>query len=538
MKFSLLSVLFLALPFITVAQVDEPSLNLYFGYDLDELTDEHRAQLKEFVSSLECDSIFLSVSGHTDNHASDEYNIALSQRRVNSALIGLEELGIGAAQIQTERKGEFVPVATNDLDEGRAKNRRVEIRVLNCPIDTTTNDLLRLLALEPQIRRVDVGRDTVLVLDGGTILHLSANTFTLPAGFADSTRIRLELTEVLTIGDMIRANVVTKTSSGELLQTGGMLKIEAFADSVKLDSEEPMIAEFPGQFEGDYRAFTGSHDGHSRATQWRNAPMQLGDALLNGCNTISRGRVRTRVLPCNFWCSLRRTLNGLSWKPEPDYSISGRDWRLSPDSMLYDVCFLDSYISYDSLVTLCKVYNVKDTRFLLDSVFKDEYSEAGFDNYLDYAKDQAVKEFEAVQNRIRNGQATATEFYTAIPVFSGWNNLDVFMKIPSRQQTEVIAQSPRRMNQELIRFIAPDYRICVGPSTVRGREIRFSPVKVGIDGEVVGIKYNKGKIYFARASMQNIDDTEVELSYREVTYDELEHELAQLGGAFQYAVRY
>ena len=67
------------------------------------------------------------IEGHTDSDASDEYNRALSKKRVEAANACLVQNGAKAAMIKADSKGEAKPVADNATEEGQAKNRRVEI---------------------------------------------------------------------------------------------------------------------------------------------------------------------------------------------------------------------------------------------------------------------------------------------------------------------------------------------------------------------------------------------------------------------------
>ncbi len=70
----------------------------------------------------------LFVVGHTDNQGAVEGNIALSQARAEAVLKSLTgEHGIAAARLRAHGCGPFAPVASNDTEEGRAKNRRVEL---------------------------------------------------------------------------------------------------------------------------------------------------------------------------------------------------------------------------------------------------------------------------------------------------------------------------------------------------------------------------------------------------------------------------
>lgn len=70
------------------------------------------------------------ISGHTDSFGSDEYNIKLSQRRVNSVYDFLSERGIESSRISREAYGEKVPVRDNNSSLNRAFNRRVEFKIV------------------------------------------------------------------------------------------------------------------------------------------------------------------------------------------------------------------------------------------------------------------------------------------------------------------------------------------------------------------------------------------------------------------------
>jgi outer membrane protein OmpA-like peptidoglycan-associated protein len=71
----------------------------------------------------------LRIIGHTDSIGSDEYNDRLSMERAQSTRQYLVERGVSPRQIQVAGRGEHEPVADNNSDSGRARNRRVEIFV-------------------------------------------------------------------------------------------------------------------------------------------------------------------------------------------------------------------------------------------------------------------------------------------------------------------------------------------------------------------------------------------------------------------------
>jgi outer membrane protein OmpA-like peptidoglycan-associated protein len=69
------------------------------------------------------------VEGDTDNSGSDDYNLALSERRAKAVSSHLMGLGVPGSRISNVGLGESNPVASNDSDSGRQQNRRVEVAI-------------------------------------------------------------------------------------------------------------------------------------------------------------------------------------------------------------------------------------------------------------------------------------------------------------------------------------------------------------------------------------------------------------------------
>lgn len=77
----------------------------------------------------EYDKTVVEVYGHTDSQGSESYNLALSQRRAESVAAYLINRGIKSERFAINGYGEAQPIADNTSEEGRAKNRRVEIKL-------------------------------------------------------------------------------------------------------------------------------------------------------------------------------------------------------------------------------------------------------------------------------------------------------------------------------------------------------------------------------------------------------------------------
>ncbi|MFC7667282.1 OmpA family protein [Hymenobacter humi] len=74
-------------------------------------------------------SLEIKISGHTDNQGDPALNLKLSQDRVNEVKKYLSSHGINSGRITTEGFGGSKPIASNDQEETRAKNRRVEFTI-------------------------------------------------------------------------------------------------------------------------------------------------------------------------------------------------------------------------------------------------------------------------------------------------------------------------------------------------------------------------------------------------------------------------
>lgn len=95
------------------------------------LKPEFRATLDKVAESLiQYPNSLIDVYGHTDSTGSDAFNQTLSQNRAQTVANYLVSRGVSAARIRSQGFGETLPVASNDTAEGRAKNRRVEIKIV------------------------------------------------------------------------------------------------------------------------------------------------------------------------------------------------------------------------------------------------------------------------------------------------------------------------------------------------------------------------------------------------------------------------
>jgi OOP family OmpA-OmpF porin len=104
--------------------------DVLFAFNQSELTPSGQRQLDALMAKLQgADVVSVKVIGHTDSVGADAYNQALSERRASSVAAYLLRKGLAPDTLTSEGRGEGEPVADNDTDEGRAKNRRVELHI-------------------------------------------------------------------------------------------------------------------------------------------------------------------------------------------------------------------------------------------------------------------------------------------------------------------------------------------------------------------------------------------------------------------------
>jgi len=105
--------------------------NIFFEFGKATLKSESFSELNRVVKLMsENPSIELEISGHTDNVGSDADNLKLSQDRAQAVVDYLTQNGVKSGRISAKGYGESMPAGTNDTDEGKQFNRRVEFKIL------------------------------------------------------------------------------------------------------------------------------------------------------------------------------------------------------------------------------------------------------------------------------------------------------------------------------------------------------------------------------------------------------------------------
>jgi len=110
----------------TICAVDV--INFDFGKNT--LTNNSREYLDKIAALMIRTNVKIEIRGHTDNVGLEEYNMDLSRKRAEAAYDYLLEKGVQKSKLTYQYFGMSKPIATNDTEEGRTQNRRVEFRIM------------------------------------------------------------------------------------------------------------------------------------------------------------------------------------------------------------------------------------------------------------------------------------------------------------------------------------------------------------------------------------------------------------------------
>jgi len=103
----------------------QPLSDVYFAYDRSDLTDASRASLQKNADWMRrWTSTTVTVEGHADSRGTNEYNLALGERRASAVRDYLVTLGLPASRISIVTMGEEQPVCTEENEACWERNRR------------------------------------------------------------------------------------------------------------------------------------------------------------------------------------------------------------------------------------------------------------------------------------------------------------------------------------------------------------------------------------------------------------------------------
>jgi outer membrane protein OmpA-like peptidoglycan-associated protein len=112
--------------------------NIFFKFDSDELIPTSFPELNRLTEFLlDYQDANIRIAGHTCSMGSDDYNQRLSERRAKAIVRYMVNKGVGEERLIGVGFGEVSPIVSNETEEGRRRNRRVEFNFIQGPLDTT-----------------------------------------------------------------------------------------------------------------------------------------------------------------------------------------------------------------------------------------------------------------------------------------------------------------------------------------------------------------------------------------------------------------
>lgn len=185
----------------SVAQICSKKTSIYFESDQYEIQASENQKLQKLATAFnqKSDTFMLEIYAYSDSVASTEYNYKLSNKRSKSIIAILKKNSKAHFEIKERIRGEALPLSSNATEEGRAKNRRVEIVYW----------------------KVKAGKIT-LTGKGGTAIDLDKDYFGSCGVCESNPRMR----EVFTNEEAARQGIAMQTNDGQQLITAGMMNLD------------------------------------------------------------------------------------------------------------------------------------------------------------------------------------------------------------------------------------------------------------------------------------------------------------------------
>lgn len=376
--------------------------------------------------------------------------------------------------------------------------RRVDLKISLKPeqVYPSLSDLYAQLQCKQQSFEIDPSKDTIILCEQGTQILISANAF---QGVKRKDKVTIEVIEVLKKSDMLMQNLTT-TSGGEILESGGMVKITARQANKKLrlrrkqqlqimlPAENPI--ENPKIFRGQM------HDNDS--IDWRlngNPVLASGNALgfLRCCRVYG-------VPPCGFWCRIGRLFNG--------NNRSATRVPLKSGNCNTVQLYLEKY----------KVETVDELKAKVAELLS--YERPIRSNFALY---EGLRELERreMQNRLDSGKATQSDldYYLFESSNLGWINVDSFSKRPSWTLTKLNVPIAD-LNHTEVKMVFKRRKTILRPNGQNAGNYFFKDIPKGVDITIVAVRYYKGEIEVASQDL-TIGDRLPELEFRKMSLEEL-----------------
>jgi hypothetical protein len=236
MKNYILWLIVLCLPFVGAAQTTQTAV--FFDVNVADLSPEAKKSLDELAMQLAALPDYeWRIEAHTDNTGSAEHNEALAQRRAEMVKQYLMGLGLHAHTGSSVAYGMRKQINKNRTEEEKRLNRRVDVIVTPITIGSFDELATRLLGVYKQTFTILTDVSQTLTANQGTVVKIPAGSLVNELGERVSGAVQVEIIEALNPIEWIALGLTT-TSSGALLESGGMMYISASQNGTALQIAE------------------------------------------------------------------------------------------------------------------------------------------------------------------------------------------------------------------------------------------------------------------------------------------------------------
>jgi hypothetical protein len=527
--------------------------------------------LLDSLKKLEIASI--KLEGNADHTGDSLYNLKLSGYRLKTVKNYLSNHGVPENLFTTMAFGFSNPVADNNTEQGRQKNRRVDILVvikLKIPeIKTSLRDsgkltsileLYKKLETPPQKFCIDNNRDTIIRCKKGTLVFIKAKSFNLPARCSNHC-VTIHIKEEFSKSDMILDRVSTM-SNGSLLESQSMVYTEALdcnGDSLGLAPGKQLVIMSPtDSIIPGLKVFNGERAGADSNLNWLPTDQVVGNFDVKtvnacagwfGCGGVRPRRVHFifgRILRFPIWIAgafsnsiaeqnkqfriYQRYLR-LQEKYVRVWKRAARRGRKSPTPPQPPQPQVSRQPVNDSLLPRCqqleklyKQYGVQDMEALLLAINKplmDKYHAKSMEDLRVKMKSAKLKDIEVNYNN-KKIAFNDLQYYVYTTRTLGWSNLDVYKKINPLTAVNLKVLLNPDINTDC-KIVFKKTRSII-PGNPEKNYYSFSKVPRGEMVWIVALKYEEGKPLLAMKEISLHSGSE-ELEFEVLSLDELKSRL-------------
>lgn len=498
-------VLFIAMIWIGWSLAQEKSKFVYFETDYSVLDVHQQQVLSNWIAQFDSSQILqIQVTAHTDSDGSFDYNQRLSQKRLHTVRKAILET-YPKLNILGTYQGETIPIADNSIPQGKALNRRVEIKVIlksnrDKKEEETILHLYNQLKTPSQYFHLNSEHDTIIECDQGTLITFKKNSLVLPSGKPAKGEITISVKEFYDKCSSFRENLTT-VSNDDVLESRGMLYISAFKgnDALQLKDGTSMMCMMPtNNYDGNALLFNGTRTPHHNYMNWETdslLPNEINNKYMIECCDLKEG-----YMCLTTWCSIKSFCYRYLYMRFIGFKKSER---------LYVKLNQSECERLDSLYALYGVSNFGE----LHAALRREKAKKIYDN-LKSSKTVSIEDL---------------SYYAFKSNDLGWINVDSFSDM--KQEELVTMNVDLKIDPKVDTKLIFKNRNVILPPNMMDNEFGFKDVPKDEVVYFIALKYEKHQAYVSIQEVQ-LKGQLLKPQFEAVTIEELKQKLQEINMMF------